>query len=102
MGSGATIQNEVWIQLEYSHFVLKSSHSAAFAAQLIADVLRSGSKSLTERIPDALENTDQYILEKDILSHDDLDKEVLAGDLLEMLVNRFRGEVQDALGHLFE
>ena len=69
-----------------------------------------------EGISDALEITDQYILEKDILPQDDPDnqyiqekdilpqddpdKEILASKLLERLVNRFRGEVQDELGDL--
>ena len=48
-----------------------------------------------EGIPDALEIADQYILEKDILPQDDPDKEVLANELLERLVIRFRGEIQD-------
>ena len=46
-----------------------------------------------EGIPNALEITDQYILEKDILPQDDPDK-------VSKQVNRFRGEVQDELWDL--
>ena len=53
-----------------------------------------------EGIPDALEIANQYILEKDILPQDDPDKEVLAIELLERLVKRFRGEIQGELGDL--
>ena len=48
-----------------------------------------------QAVPEALEIVDQYILEKEILDADDLNKEVLARDLVSRLVNRFRGEVQD-------
>ena len=37
---------------------------------------------------------------KDILPQDDADKEVLASELLERLVIRFRGEIQDEFGDL--
>ena len=53
-----------------------------------------------EGIPDTLEIADQYILEKDILPQDDAEKEVLAIELLERLVTRFRAEIQDELGDL--
>ncbi len=50
--------------------------------------------------PEALEITDQYILEKEILANNHPDKEILASELLERLVFRFRGEIQDELGDL--
>ena len=64
------------------------------------DTCVSAIHEAVEGIPDALEIADQYILEKDILPQDDPDKEVLASELLERLVLRFRGEIQDELGDL--
>ena len=42
----------------------------------------------------------KYILEKDILPQNDRDKEVLASELLERLINRFRGDIQNELRDL--
>ena len=43
---------------------------------------------------------EQYILEKEILPGNALNKVVLAKELLDRLVLRFRGEIQNELGDL--
>ena len=53
-----------------------------------------------QHVPDALEISDQYILEKELLPNNDPNNEILAKELLERLVLRFRGEIQDELGDL--
>ena len=53
-----------------------------------------------QNIPVALEITDQYILEKELLPNNDPNKEILAKELLERLILRFRGEIQEELGEL--
>ena len=52
------------------------------------------------KVPDALEIVEQYILEKEILPAADPNKEVMAGELLQLLIVRFRGAIQDKLGEL--
>ena len=53
-----------------------------------------------QKVPEALEVVEQYILEKEILPGNAINKEVLAKELLDRLVLRFRGEIQDELGDL--
>ena len=43
---------------------------------------------------------EQYILEKEILPGNAVNKEVLANELLDRLVVMYRGEIQDELGDL--
>ena len=45
---------------------------------------------------------EQYIKENEILSANNPNKEVLASELIERLIVRFRGEIQDELGDLNE
>ena len=51
-------------------------------------------------VPEALEIVEQYIREKEILPANNPNKEVSASKLIERLIVRFRGEIQDELGDL--
>ena len=51
-------------------------------------------------VPEALEIVEQHIRDKEILPANDPNKEVLASELIERLIVRFRGEIQDELGDL--
>ena len=53
-----------------------------------------------QKVPEAFEVVEQYILEKKILPVNAINKEVLAKELLDRLVLRFRGENKDELGDL--
>ena len=53
-----------------------------------------------QSVPKALEIVEQYMVEKEILLAGDPNKEVLASELVERLMGRFRGEIQDELGDL--
>ena len=53
-----------------------------------------------QRVQDALEIIDQYILEKEILPAGDPNKDVLASEVLQRLILRFRGAIQYELGDL--
>ena len=53
-----------------------------------------------QKVPEALEVVELYNLEKEILPGNAINKEVLAKELLDRLVLRFRGEIQDELGDL--
>ena len=53
-----------------------------------------------QKVPEALEVVEQYILEKEILPGKAVNKEVLVKELLDKLVVRFRGEIQHEIGDL--
>ena len=54
-----------------------------------------------QSVPEALEIVEQYMVEKEILLAGDPNKEILASELVERLMGRFRGEIQDELGNLY-
>ena len=51
-------------------------------------------------VPKALEIVEQYNREKEVLPANNPNKEVLAKELIERLIVRFRGKIQDELGDL--
>ena len=53
-----------------------------------------------QSVPEALEIVMQYMVEKKIILPGDLKKEVLASKLVERLIGRFHGKIQDELGDL--
>ena len=53
-----------------------------------------------QSVPEALEIVEQYMEEKEILLAGDPNKEGLASEIVERLMGRFRGKIQDELGNL--
>ena len=53
-----------------------------------------------QSVPEALELVEQHMVKKEILLAEDSNKEVLASELVESLMDRFCSKIQDELGNL--